>query len=105
MNGRRSCSPDVVHRADVRVVEGRGGARLALEALAGRRVLEVVFREELQRHGAVQPDVLGLVHDADPAAAEPLYDAVVRDDLTDHALPRRTPGFAGVVFRVKTGRG
>jgi hypothetical protein len=77
---------DVVDRADVRVVERRGRLRLALEALASGLVLEVRFRQELHRHRAVKARVLGLVDDAHPAGAQPLDDAVVRDDLTDHLI-------------------
>ena len=42
------------------------------------------FGQELERDEAVQPRVLGLVHDSHAAAAELLDDAVVRDCLADH---------------------
>ena len=50
------------------------------------RVLRPSRRQELERHGAPEPRVLGLVDDAHAAAAE-LGDAVVRDGLADHAPP------------------
>ena len=75
---------DRVDRADAGVVEGRGGAGLALEALEGRRVLRQLHRQELERDVAAELRVLGLVHDAHAAAAELPGDLVVGDGLADH---------------------
>jgi hypothetical protein len=82
---------DVVDRADVGVVEGRGRAGLALEALEGLVAREQPLRQKLERHPTAETGVLGLVDDAHPAAAQLLEDAVVRDRLADHgvATPRR----------------
>ena len=80
---------DVVDGADVGMIQGRGGLRLTLEALAGGRVVEVGLGKELQRDVAVKASVLGLVDDAHAPAAQLLDDAVVGDGLADHRLSRR----------------
>ena len=74
----------VVDRADVRVVEGRGRARLALEALDGLAVPGQLVRQELERHRAAQARVLGLVDDTHAAAADLLEDPVVGEGFADH---------------------
>ena len=68
---------DVVDRADVRMVQRRGGAGLALEALQRLPGRGELGRQELERDLAAQPRVLGLVDDAHAAAADPVEDAVV----------------------------
>ena len=89
---------DLVDRADAGVVERRGGARLALEALERGRVLRHLRGQELQRDVAAELRVLGLVDDAHAAAAELRSDPVVRDGLADHgdSFPTQLPPlFAG----------
>ena len=49
----------------------------ALEACECLCVLGDVIRQELQSHKAVQPYILGFVHDSHPAPAQLLNDAVV----------------------------
>ena len=66
-------------RDDVRVLERGRQARLGLEAGDRVRVLGVLGRDDLQRHGAVQIGVGGLVDDAHPAAIEHALDAVARE--------------------------
>jgi hypothetical protein len=68
---------DIVDGADVGMIQRGRGLRLAFEALAGGRVVEVGLREELQSHVAVKTGVLGFVDDAHAAAPEFLEDAVV----------------------------
>ena len=75
---------DRVDRADAGVVEGRGGAGLALEALERGGVPGHLGRQELERDVAAEGGVLGLVDDAHPTAAELRGDAVVRHRATDH---------------------
>ena len=77
---------DVVDGADMGVVEGGAGPGLAPEPLQGHRVAEEFLRQELQRDGAVQAGVLGLVDDTHASAADLLQDAVVGDGLTDHVV-------------------
>ena len=75
---------DVVHRADVRVVERRGRARFALEALERTGLARQFVGQELQGDRAIEPHVLGLVDDAHAATAEAFRDLVMGDPLTDH---------------------
>ena len=44
----------LVDRADVRVIERRGGARLAQEAFSGLLVADAIGRQELERHEAAR---------------------------------------------------
>jgi len=76
---------DVVNRADVRVVERRGHARLASEPIERLRVGGEIRGQELQRDLAAQADVFGAVHHAHAARAEPLQDLVVTDQGTKHS--------------------
>ncbi len=70
----------------VGMVEGGGGARLALEAFEGVGLGGELFRQELEGHGAPEPRVLGLVDDAHAPAAQLLDDAVVGEQrLADHS--------------------
>jgi hypothetical protein len=77
---------NLVNGADVGMVQGGGGTRLAAETFQGLRVLRDVVGQELERDEAAQVSVLGLVHHAHPAAAEFADDTVVRDRRIDHAL-------------------
>ena len=75
---------DVVDGADVGMVEGRCRLRLALESLERVPVPGHLFREELQRDGALEPGVFRLVDDTHPPAAELFQNPVVRNGLADH---------------------
>ena len=81
---------DFVNRADIRMIQPRGGFCLALETLAGLFVSQQVRREEFQGDGAVELGVLGLVDDTHAALAELGGDFVVRNGLADH----RSVGFS-----------
>jgi hypothetical protein len=74
---------DGVDGADAGMVQGAGGAGLALEALQGGGVAGQVGGQELEGHAAVQPNVLGLIHHAHATGTELAEDAVVRDGLPD----------------------
>ena len=74
---------DVVHRADVGMVQRRRGARLAREPVERLRAVRQVLRQELDGDVAPQPDVLGLVDDTHPSAADQGDDAVVGERLAD----------------------
>jgi hypothetical protein len=74
----------LVDGADVRVIQGRRGLRLTLEAGQSLRILGNIVREELQSDKTVELYVLGLVHHTHPAAAEFFDDAIVRNGLADH---------------------
>ena len=75
---------DVVDRADVRVVERRGDARLPPESLERVGARGELGRQELQRDLAAEADVFGAVDDAHAAAAEAIEDPVVADGGPNH---------------------
>ena len=70
-----------VDRHDVRMVDRRGHARLALEALAELGVAGAVGGDDLQRDGAAQVELHGAVDDAHPAAGDDALDAAAAEDL------------------------
>ena len=65
------------------MVQRRGGARLAPEALERVRIVGH-FGKELERDEAAELGVFGLVDHTHAAATEFLDDAVVRNSLADH---------------------
>ena len=67
---------DVVDRADVRMVQRGGRARLAAEPVERLGVAGDVLRQKLERDGPAEPGVFGLVDDTHPAVAEFGHDAV-----------------------------
>ena len=76
---------DVVDRHDVRMRgQAGGGARLALEALAGPIVVGEVLREHLDGHGAAEQFVLGFPDAGHPAIGD------MADDLV--AIGQRNSG-------------
>ena len=79
---------DVVQRADVRMIERRRGARLALETVERGRILRQPGRQELHRHLPAQASVLGPIDDTHPAFADLVEDAVMGDGLADHGRKR-----------------
>ena len=66
----------VVHRNDVRVVELRGGLRLAQEVLERVLALSHLLGEHLERDVPVEDGVAGEVDDPHPAPSELAQDAV-----------------------------
>ena len=80
--GRRLA--DFVDGDDVGVVERRGGARLAQEALDDRRLLGAGVAHHLDRDRPVQPRVEGAEHLAHAAAADAHIDAVVPEGSRCH---------------------
>jgi hypothetical protein len=85
---------DVVDRADVGMVEGRGGPGLPPEPLQRGVASEEPVGKELERDRAAEAGVLGLVDDAHPSAAELLDDPVMGDRLTDHVARAPVQGRA-----------
>ena len=76
---------DVVDRADVRVIERRRDARLAPEPLERFRVRGEIRGQELHGNLAAEANILGTVHHAHSAGAEPLENLVVTDDGANHS--------------------
>jgi hypothetical protein len=74
----------LIDGADVRVVQRRGGARFAQEALHRLRLVGAILRQELERHLARELHVFGEIDHAHAARAERVEDAIVRDGLADH---------------------
>jgi len=75
---------DVIDRANARMVESGCGSRLAPQSLERLRLLCQCFGEKFQGYGPVQPAIVGFVYDTHPSGAELLYDAIMRDGLTNH---------------------
>ena len=73
---------NLVNRADVRMVEARGGPRLTDQAGTRGRIVEARRREHLDRHVAVEPLVAGAIDLAHPAGANLPDDSVVSQPLT-----------------------
>jgi hypothetical protein len=76
---------DLVNRADVGMVQRRGGARLAAEALQCLWVASYIFGKELERDVSAQIGVFGLVDHAHAATPQLFKDAVVGDRGSKHA--------------------
>ena len=79
----------VVDRDDRRVVERRREPRLAQETLAEADVAGELGREELERHAAVECEVVRAVYDAHPPAAEQRLDAVAGELASGRELRPR----------------
>ena len=78
---------NLVDGADVGMVQGSGGFRFPLEALADVLVGNEMRGQELQGNGAIEGCVLGFVDDAHAAFTELLSNAVMGDGLADHVGP------------------
>ncbi|MBB4662046.1 hypothetical protein BDZ31_001619 [Conexibacter arvalis] len=70
----------VVDRHDVRMVEGSGGPRLLLEALAEAGIAGQLGREQLERDAAAERLLLGEIDDAHAAATDCPDDPAAGDD-------------------------
>jgi hypothetical protein len=77
-------STDVVDGDDVGMIQGGGGLRLLDEALLSFGVGDLVVRQDLERHHALQAQVAGQVNDTHTAFAELRFDPIVFDAATDH---------------------
>jgi hypothetical protein len=75
---------NIVDRADVRMIERRGGLGFAPKTFKGLLVLGQLFGEEFEGDGPMQSRVLGPVDDTHPSPAQLLDDEVMRDGLADH---------------------
>ena len=75
---------DFVDSADVRMVEGRSSARLALETLQRMPIDSGIFRKELQCDQAAQSNVFGLIDHSHTARAQLFLNTIVRDGLLVH---------------------
>ena len=71
---------------DVRVLDARGDAPLALEPLPESGILHQLERQQLERVAAPQPQVLGAVDAAHAAAPDAGLDPVTRDGAADQRI-------------------
>jgi len=74
---------EAVDGADIRMIERRGGARLAAEALDRFFARGVAHRQDFQRDLAAELCILRTVHHAHPASTQLVEDLVVPEYLTD----------------------
>ena len=79
----------VVDRHDVRVLERHGELRLAGEAVVEALIEGQLRRDELQRDGPLQPQVVGPVDDAHAALADQLLDSIAEKVGSDLDLGGR----------------
>src|SRR5688572_806260 len=77
-------APDIVNRADARMVQRRYGSRLPLKALQGLEIVGKFRGQELQRHKSIQLGIPGFIDDTHAAAAELFENDVLRYRLADH---------------------
>ena len=89
---------DLMDGADVVVLEGGSGLRFTDKARLGILVAGDIPGKKLQRYGALEPGVFGLVDNAHPSLPEFVEDPVVRDGLTDQSgyppeSATRVPGY------------
>ena len=75
---------ELVDRADVRMRECGGEARFALESRQPGGLRVVFLAQELDRHLAIEAEILRAIDDAHAALAELVEHAVVGDDRLGH---------------------
>ena len=73
-----------VDRADVRMIQCRGGLGFALKTGEGLPVFGYLIGQKLEGNKPAELHILCLVNHTHAPAAELLSDAVVRDGLADH---------------------
>jgi len=79
---------DLVNRANVGMVQGRGSPCLTAKALQSDGALRQIVRQKLERHVAAEAQVFRFVHHTHSPATQALENAVMRDGLADHFLCR-----------------
>jgi len=77
---------DVVNRADVRVIQRRGGFSLTSKTIERSLIAGHLDRQEFESHGAMESGVLRFVHDAHAATTESFENTVVGDGLPEEGL-------------------
>ena len=74
---------DVVHGANMSMVESGSGFGFATKAFQGLRVASEFGGKKFKSDRAMEANVFGFINDAHAASAEFLEDAEVRDGLAD----------------------
>ena len=77
-----------VNGADVGMVQGRGGLRLALKTTERLLVLGDIIGQKLEGDKTAQLEVFGLVDDAHAPTAELFQNAIVGNRLAEHRSSR-----------------
>ena len=75
---------DFIYDADVGMIQGRSGPSLALESFQSLRIRGEKTGQELQGDMAAQFRVLGFIHFAHPAAANPTKNTITANSLQIH---------------------
>src|SRR5713226_5222248 len=83
---------DFVDGADIGMVQARGRARLVLKPRDQGAVTRKARRDQLQRHGPTERQIVGLVHDRRRPVAELFEYAVVRYRRAYHVRPGAAAG-------------
>ena len=73
---------DFVNRADVGMIQGRGSAGFALEALECLTIVGDVVRQEFQRDVTAKALVLGLINHTHPATTKFFKNTIVGNRAT-----------------------
>src|SRR5579863_6291310 len=77
--------PNVINRADIRVVQHGCSLCFSPKTAQGLRIFGHVVGQKLESHETIKARVFSFVNHAHAAATELLGDAVVRDGLADHS--------------------
>src|SRR5438552_4722195 len=75
---------DLIHRADIRMIERRSSTRFAQEPLERALIFCQILGQELQGHRSLQDKVFGTVNDPHAAASELFENAVVGHSRAKH---------------------
>src|SRR5437899_492900 len=84
--------PDVVDRANIRMIQRGCGLRLALETSQGLSVSGNLLRQKLESDETMESGVFGFVDNTHPTTAQLLQDAIVRNGLAQQEKRRSDLG-------------
>src|SRR5207249_2942831 len=93
---------DVIQRADVRVIERRNRLGFALEALAEPRVVDALFRKDLDGNRAVQSRVARAIDLAHPAGSERRDDFIRAETNARFEAHRYFASGSGLIWKCTT---
>src|SRR5215472_2329423 len=74
------------------MVQCRRRSRFSAKALQSQRIFSEIIRQEFQRHKPAELSILGPVHHAHTASAQPFQNAVVREGFSDERVGIRHSG-------------
>ena len=96
---------ELVDRADVRMCEGGGEARFALEAREPRRLGVVFLAQELDRDLTIETEILRPVDDTHAALAELVEHAIMGNERLSHGWfwSRESGASESVVYQLAQG--